>query len=64
VPRDNEADLEDIPADVREVLQFHAVATLEEAFEIALLPSPRPVTASKTIMEEEEEEAAAIAGLA
>ena len=37
IPKQNEADLEDLPADVREVLTFHAVATLDEVFELALL---------------------------
>src|SRR6266498_2797385 len=38
LPRQNEADLEDIPADVRDVLVFHAVSTLDEVFELTLLP--------------------------
>ncbi len=38
LPKDNEADLEDIPADVRERMTFHPVTTLEEVFAIALLP--------------------------
>ena len=37
LPRQNEADLEDIPADVREALVFHPVATLDEVFELTLL---------------------------
>ena len=41
LPRLNEADLDDIPADVRDAMRFHPVATLDEAFEIALLPSDR-----------------------
>jgi ATP-dependent Lon protease len=40
LPKDNEGDLEDIPEDVRKTLSFHAVATLDEVFEIALLPAP------------------------
>jgi ATP-dependent Lon protease len=39
LPRQNEADLEDILPDVREALIFHGVSTLDEAFEIALLPA-------------------------
>ncbi|HVA57867.1 MAG: endopeptidase La [Gemmatimonadaceae bacterium] len=39
LPKDNEADLEDIPADVREQMTFHAVTTLDEVFAIALLPA-------------------------
>lgn len=36
LPKQNEADLEDIPADVREDLTFHCVSTLDEVFEIAM----------------------------
>ncbi len=32
LPRDNEADIEDIPEEVRSALEFHCVSTLEEAF--------------------------------
>jgi ATP-dependent Lon protease len=42
VPKDNEADLEDIPEDVRKLLQFHCVGTLDQVFEIALLSTPAP----------------------
>ncbi|HUX33911.1 MAG TPA: S16 family serine protease, partial [Gemmatimonadaceae bacterium] len=38
LPRDNEADLEDIPVEVREQMTFHPVSTLDEVFAIALLP--------------------------
>ncbi len=38
LPKQNEADLEDLPADVRDVLIFHAVATLDEVFDLTLLP--------------------------
>src|SRR5271165_3490129 len=38
LPQQNEGDLEDLPADVREVLIFHAVSTLDEVFELTLLP--------------------------
>jgi ATP-dependent Lon protease len=38
LPKDNEGDLEDIPEDVRKSLNFHAVATLDEVFAIALMP--------------------------
>jgi ATP-dependent Lon protease len=56
LPKDNEADIEDIPEDVRQQLDFHCVETLDEVFEIALLPSPQPeAAAEKTIMEEMEE---------
>jgi ATP-dependent Lon protease len=39
LPRDNEADLEDIPEDVRQRMTFHPVGTLDEVFAIALLPA-------------------------
>ena len=61
LPKDNEADLEDIPDEVREQLTFHCVSTLDEVFDIALLPPPRPVRTAKTEMEEAEEEAGAMA---
>ncbi len=38
IPQQNEADLEDLPADVRDLLVFHPVATLDEVFAITLLP--------------------------
>jgi len=37
LPKDNEADLEDVPEEVRQVLEFHPVETLAEVFEIALV---------------------------
>ena len=36
LPKDNEADLEDIPEEVRSQLEFHCVSTLDEAFDLAL----------------------------
>src|SRR5215218_7399972 len=39
LPKDNEADMEDIPEEVRNQLTFHCVGTLDEAFAIALLPA-------------------------
>jgi len=56
LPKDNEADMEDIPEEVRNQLKFHCVATLDEVFEIALLESVTPGEApDKTMMEEMEE---------
>jgi ATP-dependent Lon protease len=56
LPKDNEADIEDIPEDVRQQLDFHCLETLDEVFDIALLPSPQPeAAADKTLMEEMEE---------
>jgi ATP-dependent Lon protease len=38
LPKQNEADLEDLPPDVREALSFHPVATLDEVFDLTLVP--------------------------
>jgi ATP-dependent Lon protease len=62
IPKDNEGDIEDIPQEVRDQLEFHAVETLDEVFALALLPAPRPVTTPKTEMEQAEEHAEALAG--
>ncbi len=59
LPKENEGDIEDIPEDVRESLIFHCVDSVDDVFDIALMPAPREVETSKTIMEEAEEEAAA-----
>jgi ATP-dependent Lon protease len=59
LPKANEADMEDIPDEVRSQLTFHTVDTLDEVFELALLPASRPVTTPKTEMEVAEEEALA-----
>jgi ATP-dependent Lon protease len=58
LPKANEADMEDIPEEVRSQLTFHTVDTLDEVFELALLPAARPVSTPKTEMEVAEEEAA------
>jgi ATP-dependent Lon protease len=56
LPKDNEGDIEDIPEDVRQQLDFHCVETLDEVFDVALLSSPQPeAAADKTLMEEMEE---------
>jgi ATP-dependent Lon protease len=41
LPRENEADLEDLPEEVRRSLHFHFVDTLDEVLELALR-APRP----------------------
>jgi ATP-dependent Lon protease len=38
LPKANEADIEDIPDEVRSQLSFHPVETLEEVLKIALVP--------------------------
>ena len=42
IPERNRADLEDVPADVREAMSFHPVMTLGEVLELALEPKPKP----------------------
>ena len=43
IPRQNEADLEDVPEEVRKALTFHAVDTLSEVLRIALVDGERKV---------------------
>jgi ATP-dependent Lon protease len=45
IPKANEADLEDVPAEVREQLIFHPVETLREVLAIALVDEGRPALA-------------------
>ncbi|CAN5495905.1 endopeptidase La [soil metagenome] len=47
LPERNRADLDDVPGDVREVMTFHPVMTVDEALAVALEParSASPVTA-------------------
>jgi ATP-dependent Lon protease len=61
LPKENEADLEDIPEDVRQQLEFHCVSTLDEVFDIALVALPSARKGQKTMMEESEEQAEAVA---
>jgi ATP-dependent Lon protease len=42
IPERNRADLEDVPADVREAMSFHPVMTLGEVLDFALEPKPKP----------------------
>jgi ATP-dependent Lon protease len=53
LPKDNEADMEDIPDDVRNQLKFHCVATLEDVFAVALVPLAAQPPASPALMEED-----------
>ncbi|HYN82206.1 MAG TPA: endopeptidase La [Gemmatimonadaceae bacterium] len=39
IPKANEADIEDVPEEVRNVLSFHPVETLREVLEVALVPA-------------------------
>ncbi|HTR77509.1 MAG TPA: endopeptidase La [Gemmatimonadaceae bacterium] len=58
LPKDNEADIEDIPEEVRRQLTFHCVNTLDEVFAIALVPPAEAVEVAPTLMEEMEEASA------
>jgi ATP-dependent Lon protease len=40
IPERNRADLDDVPADVREAMSFHPVMSLGEVLELALEPAP------------------------
>jgi ATP-dependent Lon protease len=40
LPKDNEADVEDVPEEARGKLRFHFVESLEEVLALALLPEP------------------------
>ena len=61
LPKDNEGDLEDIPEEVRELLTFHALGTLDEVFDVALLPAPdaEDEPSGQTMMERSEKQVAA-----
>src|SRR5690348_15726873 len=61
LPKDNEADIEDIPEDVRKQLNFHCVSTLDEVFEIALVPVNNSATTQPTLMEQMEGAATKVA---
>ena len=39
IPKGNEADIEDVPEEVRNTLEFHPVETLSEVLKIALVPA-------------------------
>jgi ATP-dependent Lon protease len=49
--------MEDIPEDVRKQLTFHCVSTLDEVFEIALVPVGEPANIQPTLMEKMESNA-------
>jgi ATP-dependent Lon protease len=40
LPERNRPDLDDVPADVRDAMQFHPVMSLGEVLELALEPAP------------------------
>jgi ATP-dependent Lon protease len=41
LPKENEADLEDVPEEARAKLKFHFAETLEDVLRLALVPEPR-----------------------
>ena len=43
LPERNRGDLDDVPADVREVMSFHPVMSIDEVLELALEPAPNTV---------------------
>jgi ATP-dependent Lon protease len=49
LPKENEADLDDLPAEVRDALTFSCVETLDEAFSIAL-ENGNPATAAAEVL--------------
>ena len=61
LPKENEADIEDIPEDVRSQLKFHCLGTLDEVFKIALVPTNSSGTTQPTLMEEVEGAATKVA---
>ncbi len=46
VPAGNARELDELPVDVRNGLEFHAVRTMDEVLALALLPAPRPEMAA------------------
>jgi ATP-dependent Lon protease len=64
IPRENEADLEDIPTDVEETLTIHLVETLDEVISVALRgePANRALKAPKKRREPRSVESEAPAG--
>ncbi|HWE39315.1 MAG TPA: endopeptidase La [Isosphaeraceae bacterium] len=54
LPKDNEADLDDVPQEVRDRLRFHCVSTLDEALSLALLPAAEADGSSRPPRQEAE----------
>jgi len=48
LPRRNDADLEELPEEVRQALQFIFVETVDDVLKAALEPAPRPRRKPKT----------------
>jgi ATP-dependent Lon protease len=52
IPKGNEADIEDVPEEVRNTLEFHPVETLSEVLKIALVPAEPGEKAAPLEMQE------------
>ncbi|HEY3746860.1 MAG TPA: endopeptidase La [Gemmatimonadaceae bacterium] len=52
IPKGNEADIEDVPEEVRNALEFHPVETLSEVLKIALVPAEPGEQAAPLEMQE------------
>jgi ATP-dependent Lon protease len=52
IPKGNEADIEDVPEEVRNILEFHPVETLNEVLRIALVPAESAAPARPLEMKE------------
>jgi ATP-dependent Lon protease len=53
LPRENERDLEDIPADISEAMEFHLVDSMDEVVTIALDGTILPLEAKESHPEAE-----------
>src|SRR5438128_10119581 len=53
LPEENERDLEDIPADVREKMEFHLVESMDEVVALALDGTIVPLAAKERLPESE-----------
>jgi len=49
VPRDNEKDLRDVPEEIREKLEIHLVATMDEVLKLALVSPLSPLPAEEVL---------------
>jgi len=47
LPRDNERDLDEVPDEVKNALQFHLIDNVDEALKLALLPATKPTRKPK-----------------
>ena len=57
IPKENEKDLKEIPDNVKEHLQIHAVKWMDEVLEVALERMPEPRIAKEALTDEPTEEA-------